>query len=196
MTTTYKVLCVIISLALVCCIVFSSVAFTKQKFNGRYSAVSTISEESRQWLLERFGHCRTVPELLSAIDAFGCRNFVYDLYPMPLIQTFDLDAFIFEDNLHGICFEFSCFVKCAVLVWSEYHQRSDVQVFVYDVRQPNNGRHSYNFIVEDGHTWFFCLTTNVSRTAGGLRTLGFKEVKGCSIREYITSYDEKPYNVH
>ena len=196
MTTTYKVLCVLIVLALLICSVLSTVLFVQQKVSGRYSPVSTVSAESSRWILARFGHCETVPELLSAIDEFGCNNFVYDSYPMPLIQAFNLDKFIFEDDLHGVCFDFSSFVKCAVLVWSDYRKRTDVQAYVYDVRLQNNGGHSYNFVMEEGHTWFLCLTTNNTRTQKGLESLGFEEVIDMSVTDYMKSYNERPYNVH
>lgn len=191
----FKKLCsVLLTVALLATIASSFFTSVQQNTAGGYSTLSTITERSATWLLQQFGHCQTVPELLDAIDRFGCEHFVYDLQPV-FFQAFDLDKFLFEDHFHGVCFDFSCFVKCAVLVWREAKGRTDVQVFVYDVRTRKGG-HSYNFITEAGHTWFLCLTSNNTRTSKGKPSLGAIEITGTSPKEYSKSYEEIVYNIH
>ena len=196
MKTFRIILCAVVSVALFLSIALSCFASTMQKTGGSYSTTTTITEESRRWILDHFDHCRSIDELLAEIDRFGCENFVYQRYQMPLIQAFCLDKFLFEDNLHGVCFEFSCFVKCVVLVWKESHQRNDVQAFVYDVILPNGGRHSYNFIMAENRTWYFCLTTDVSRVASGRKAPGPEEITGMTPQAYMKKYGDTLTNIH
>lgn len=196
MKTFRIILCAIVSVALFLSIAFSCFASTKQKSGGGYSTTTTITEESREWVLERFDHCQSIDVLLAEIDRFGCENFVYQAYRMPLIQSFNLDKFLFEDDLHGVCFEFSCFVKCVVLVWKESHQRSDVQAYVYDVVLANGGRHSYNFIMAENCTWYFCLTTDVSRAAQGTNIPGPAEITGMTPRAFMDKRGDSLVNIN
>lgn len=188
---------IILALAFATSFAFSAFASSQQKSGGDYSAISTITERSSQWMLEQFGHCQTIPELLDEIDRFGCENFVYErLYKMQMIQSFDLDKFIFEDDFHGVCFEFSSFVKCAVLVWKEAHHRDDVQAYVYDVRKSLSWTHSYNFIMEKGHTWYICMTTNNSLVSAGKQSQGVIEILGETPKEYANRHGMHVYNIN
>lgn len=182
--------CTVLVLALAATFALACYTSVRQGYSGKYSPLTTITDRSRHWLLEQFDHCETVPELLTEIDRFGCKNFVYETPRIQLVQNFWLDTFIFEDAFHGVCFDFSSFVKCAVLVWAEAHQREDVRAYVYHVRMPDNGGHSYNFIMEDGHTWFLCLTSNQTRTSQGKKSLGIIELKGETPTEYANRYNE------
>lgn len=191
------VACIILCALFVTSFAFSAYASSQQKGQGDYSAITTVTERSSQWMLDQFGHCRTVPKLLEEIDRFGCENFVYeDLYTIQIIQSFDLDKFLFEDDFHGVCFEFSSFVKCAVLVWKEAHQRDDVQVYVYDVRRSLQSTHSYNFITEDGHTWFIDMTVNNNRWTHGQKSPGVIEILGETPKEYANRHGEHVYNIN
>lgn len=176
---------------------FSYRASRQQNESGGYSAVSTVTERSSQWMLEQFGDCRSVPELLLKVDRFACDNFVYETQTYPfVVQAFDLDKFIFEDNFHGMCFEFSSFVKCAVLVWKEAHHREDVQAFVYDVKKGSDWRHSYNFVMEDGYTWFLCVTTDNTRTNRGQDAIGIALLSNETPAEYAQRFGEEITDIH
>ena len=83
-----------------------------------------------------------------------------------------------------------------MLVWKEAHERDDVQVYVYDVKKDPDWRHSYNFILEDGHTWFLCLTTNNTRTKEGKKSLGVIELTGETPEEYTRRYGEEITDIH
>ena len=194
----FKIICSILLIAaLVITVVFCYQTSNRQDLSGGYSAVSTITEKSSQWLLEKFGHCESVVELLLEIDRFGCETFVYEsqVYPF-IVQSFDLDKFIFEDNFHGMCFEFSSFVKCAVLVWKEARHRDDVQAYVYDVKKGSDWRHSYNFIMEDGRTWFFCLTSNNTLVKTGKASHGVTLLAAETPEEYTNRYGEIITDIH
>ena len=92
-------LCVVLFVALVAAFVCSCYTSVQQNTSGSYSTTTTVTEESRQWILERFGSYETIPELLAAIDRFGCENFVYEVIPWGLIQSFRMDRFLFRDNM-------------------------------------------------------------------------------------------------
>lgn len=195
--TIFKKICYsVLTVALAAVITLSCITSNQQSTSGGYSAATTITERSAAWILDQFGHYETVPDLLTAIDQFGCAEFVYELYLIPVVQYFDLDKFIFEKDFHGICFDFSCFVKCVVLVWKEAHQREDVRAYVYDVFPKKLPAHSYNFIFEDGHTWFLCLTTNNTHVSKGKKSLGITDIFPQDPVDYAASYQEKVYNIH
>ena len=193
----FKIICcTILTIALAATFVLSAFTSSQQKSGGGYSALTTVTERSQQWILEQFGHCQTIPELLDEIDHFAVGHFTYGDPRKQLVQNFWLDTFIFEDDFLGVCFDFSCFVKSVVLVWKEAHQRQDVQAYVYDVQLRNGGAHSYNFIMEDGHTWFLCVTTDVTRASEGRKLQGVIEITGETPREYALRYNEYVFNIH
>ena len=197
MKTLKSIFSVILAITLLATAALGHYTSEQQNHSGDYSAVSTITEKSSQWILDRFGHCTSVINLLQTIDRFGCENFVYEEQKYPfLVQAFDLDKFIFEKNFHGMCFEFSAFAKCAVLVWKEAHQRDDVQAYVYDVKKGKDYRHCYNIIIEDRFTWRLCLTTNVTRTANGEKSRGVGILINETPEEDAARYDEKITNIH
>ena len=189
------VCCTILAIAMATSFALSAITSTQQKTSGGYSALTTITEHSQEWILDQFGHCQTIPELLDEIDRFAAENFTYGFPRKQILQNFWLDTFIFEDKFLGVCFDFSCFAKCVVLVWKEARQRDDVEAYVYDVR-TEGGAHSYNFIVEEDHTWFICLTTDVTRASKGKALIGAIEITGETPREYTQRYNEHIYNIH
>lgn len=188
--------CTVLVLALAATFIFACHTSVQQGRSGKYSSVATVTDRSRHWLLEQFGHCETVPELLEEIDRFGCKNFVYDIPRFQVVQNFWLDTFIFEDEFHGVCFDFSSFVKCAVLVWAEAHQREDVRAYVYNVRESYQIGHSYNFVTEDGHTWFLCTTTDNTYTKEGKKPFGVTELKGITPMEYALRHYKIVMGIH
>lgn len=191
-----KVCAVLVSLMLFATMATSAYTSYTQKTSGSYTTVTPVTDRARDWMLAQFGACETVPELLAAIDAFGCENFVYEDWNWGLVQHYDLERFLFREDYHGVCFDFSCFVKCVVTVWSEAHGRDDVQAFVYDVHLKKGANHSYNFIREEGHTWFLCLTSNVSVTSKGKPSYGFSEVPHGDVEACLARWGDRKYNVN
>lgn len=167
----------------------------RQNTSGGYSSLSTVTEKSSQWIMDSFGHCRSVEELLEELSLFARENFVYQDRNYGLLQDFQMDTFVFEEDFHGVCHDFSCFAKCVVLVWGQERQ-VDVQVYVYDLLTRTRARHSYNYVVADGRTWFMDLTTDVTRAKNGKEPLGPDEITGVSIPDYMASYDEIKLNTH
>ena len=160
-------LCIILTIALAATLAMSCFASYRQNTGGSYSGLTTVTEKSREWVLDCFSRYETLDQLLGEILAFACENFVYEHQNYGFLQDFSMDAFLFEDLCHGVCFDFSSFAKCVVTVWAEDKGRTDVEAYVYDVILSNGGRHSYNYFEEDGRKYFLCLTTNVEQNRKG-----------------------------
>lgn len=191
-----RLLCWVLTILTIVTLCLSVHATYHQKADGSYSTATPVTERSYQWIMEHFGHCETLPQLLSEIDAFGCTNFTYMLWDPILIQEYDLDRFLFEWDYHGLCHDFAGFVKSVVVVWSEAKGRTDVKAYVYNIRTDwTSDGHSYNYIREDGHTWYFCLTTNVTRTANGKPSLRFAAVPNGDIQAELDRYGEFVINI-
>lgn len=154
----FKLICrisVVSVMALV--IILTGINTLSQNLSGNYSAVcGRITPQTRQFVYDNFGNCETVEELLLAIDDYGMKNFTYDGTLDEIIQNFQFDEFVFEKNLTGLCFDFSCFAKCTTLVWAEY-KNVDVKCYVYDVKTKDSD-HSYNYFIHEDKTYFLDIT--------------------------------------
>lgn len=165
-----------------------------QNNSGSYSSVCHFTDESRDWIIERFGKYEDIESLLTAIDVYACENFTYvskDFY----IQNFNLDKFIFDDNLHGLCFDFASFVKNVVCVISEKNDLN-TRAYVVDVILKNGVRHSYNLIQQDKKSYFLDVTNDVSLVKKHTLPFGVYDISGQTIEEYAKKYDETVYNIH
>lgn len=191
-----KIMCGVIISTLLATAVCACLTSARQNTTGRYSALSTVTERSETWILEQFGHCQSIEELLAEMSRFACDNFVYWHRQYGLIQDFQLDTFLFEEDFHGVCHDFSCFAKCVVLVWSQARQQEDIEVYIYDLNTQNNAKHSYNFIRHEGRTWYIDLTSDVTRAGKGMQVTGAVEITGTSIPDYMASYGEVKIITH
>ena len=99
--STILIIAMVVTLALCCQHTLSA-----QK-GGSIAPACRITNQSKQFVIETFGHYETVPDLLQAIENYAAENFQYNhKYQMPLIQDFDFDAFIeIIDELGGVDFE-------------------------------------------------------------------------------------------
>ena len=195
MKTLKSISFAMLTIALAISVTFSCFNSARQDTSGSYSAASTVTEKSAQWILEQFGHCQTIPGLLLEIDRFGCKNFVYDASGLSVLQHFDLEKFLFENNFHGVCYDFSCFVKSVVLVWSDANQQQGVEAYVYSVFLPDGAAHAYNFVIADGRTYYLCLTTNVGAVSSGKKSYGFYDITGWTPKEFITACHSTVFNI-
>lgn len=189
-------LCVVLALALAASLTLSWMATLRQNRSGGYSAASPMTEQSKVWILENFGHYETLPDLLDGLTNFACKNFVYDKMTWFPNQHFIFDRFVFEKAFHGVCYDFSCFAKCVVLQWQAARDREDVQVFVYDVRLKDGSPHSYNIVHEDGAVWYICLTSDSTRAKKGKLPGGRDEVPNGDVEAYMAGYGDKLMNIH
>jgi lactate dehydrogenase-like 2-hydroxyacid dehydrogenase len=98
--------------------------------------VATLTEEDEQWILERFGHCDDLEELLICIRDYCTTNFNYDYEKA---KVFYFQHFNFRDLVEskkGICFDFSCFTKACIVVCKEKNPQLG-ELKVYDRTSPS-----------------------------------------------------------
>ena len=116
MTRTRRVVLAVLCCAILLSSLCSVQATYNQKVGGSYSSVTALTPRCRAWFAETFGQCESLVGLLVCVNLFACRNFRYTPQEDFLVQNFDCHKFLFDKPFEGVCFEFACFVKCAVLV--------------------------------------------------------------------------------
>ena len=131
---------------------------------GGYSSVcGPITETDKQWVMEHFGDCNTVEELMIALELFGCTNFKYTNDALRLsqriIQYYNLGAFIASDY-RGVCFDFSCFCKNVILIVCQ-EKSIPVRAYVCSIRYAEGPGHALNIIYTgDGTGYYLDLTAD------------------------------------
>ncbi len=137
-----------------------------------------VTEETKKFYLEKFGSAETPEDLTDALLAFALENFVYDDSVVSRPQIADNHRFIFKNCFHGVCMDFSAFVKSAVQVVSDekgWDHVGCVVVLGYD--SVFSEGHATNYIVienPDGTAKIFVLDTTweVDRNKKGLPLQG------------------------
>ena len=188
----------IIAFALVVTAVFGFVFTYTQNYGGQHSAIYNLTPEDEQMIIEQYGDCPDVECLLLCVRDYAVENFEYDYDKVPIFQHFDFGDTVSTGK--GICFDFSCYLKACVLVWSNYtNANTPSKVFVVDICRTNNifaPHHSYNVVcMPDGTNYYIDLTSEVSRFAKGQELHGF-EIFYTSIEAYARKYGETVLNYH
>lgn len=197
-----KLLKGILALLLCATLVLTGVAVYTQNYSGRYSSVNIITDEERQWILERFG-CEydSIEEYLSTMQTYARQHFKYDYDKSNILQHYDFASIRHGDEIHGLCFDFAVLFKNVTLVLDEagYLPSKDIRVYVVDVTYPNTDRknHSFNVVsLPTGDNYWLCLTTSASRAEKGLEPLADYDVFQGSITDYCKQYNETVYGLH
>lgn len=169
---------------------------------GRYTAVTTIFDTEREWILERFGReYSTIEEYIFTVQSYARANFKYHHDKTVVFQYFDFDDISDGDRIYGICFDFAVLFKHITLVLDEAGllPMEDFKVYVVDIAYEDifNPHHSYNVIsLSDGTSYYLDLTMSVSRVEKGLKPNDDYEIFTCSIKEYCSRYKERLLNYH
>ena len=169
---------------------------------GRYTAVTTISDTEREWILERFSReYSSIEEYISTVQSYARANFKYHHDKTVLFQHFDFDDIKDGDKIYGICFDFAVLFKHITLVLDEAELLpiKDFKVYVVDIAYEDilKPHHSYNVIsLSDGTSYYLDLTMSVSRVEKKLKPNDDYEIFTCSIKEYCSRYKERLLNYH
>ena len=169
---------------------------------GRYTAVTTISDTEREWILQRFGReYGSIEEYISTVQSYARANFQYRHDKTVVFQHFDFDDIEQGDRIYGICFDFAVLFKHITLVLDEAELLpiKDFKVYVVDIAYEDilKPHHSYNVIsLSDGTSYYLDLTLSVSRVEKGLEPSDDYEIFTCSIKEYCSRYKERLLNYH
>lgn len=165
--------------AIVCVLILATLGVSvyscyTQNMSGGYSSVCEIDSKNREWILDNFSHCNTAVELLRAISDFAVNNFTYSDRSYFFIQTADFDRFVFEDNFHGVCFEFAVFAKTVATVWAE-EKKVAMKSYICNTWYFSHSKqvgHSYNFFEVGDKTLLLDLTCDVSLAKQGQTVWG------------------------
>ena len=152
---------VFLVLAMVGTTVFFAKGIKEDQKAGGTTPICRVPESGRQFMVDTFGHCQTVEELLVAVDAYERKHFTYDKETLDgFIQTFDFQT-LMETN-RGVCWEFAVFAKCAVNEIAK-HKNWDVSVYVVSVRRDDDPswHHAYNYVVAPEGIYVFDPTVGV-----------------------------------
>ena len=169
---------------------------------GRYTAVTTISDTEREWILGRFGReYSSIEEYISTVQSYARKNFKYHHDKTVVFQHFDFDDIEQGDRIFGICFDFAVLFKHITLVLDEegFLPMKDFKVYVVDIAYEDifKPHHSYNVIsLSDGTSYYLDLTLSVSRVEKKMEPNDDYENFSCSIENYCKRYKERLLNFH
>lgn len=171
-----RLLQVLLIVALAVIIAFAFNVVHNQNYKGGYSSATICTEKARNFILKEFGDCKSPKQLLANLNKFACKRFTY-VKKGVYLQYFDIDEFIFEDNFHGLCWDFACFTKITVLEVARYNGWQDVSALVCDAEYTGNGeKHSFNFVTIGNTVYHIDNTFDNTRYKNGEKPHGAREV--------------------
>ena len=161
MKTFFKLL---LFLIMAVCLVFSIHSFITNANNGtNCSTGGIITGQTEQFIIDTFGCACSPEELAKYILHFALKNFTYDEDSISFPQTADINRFIFLHDFHGVCMDFSAFVKsvfqvicrhkgwehvgCHVVLGHDLRQREGHAVNYITVKMPDGTVKVYEFDV-------------------------------------------------
>ena len=122
-----KIISIILSILLVVVICISFATTYNQNRTGTVSAATcNISIENKNFIIEKYGDCKTAEELIIRLNDEVCTEYTYHK-PLIIFQSFDFDKF--TKTKKGLCFDYSCYLKT---VFNTIFP--DFKVYVCDVR--------------------------------------------------------------
>lgn len=184
-----KIISIILSILLVAVICMSFVTTYHQNRTGTVSAATcNISAENKEYILNRYGGCKTAEELIIRLNDEICTEYTYHR-PIIIFQSFDFDEFI--KTKKGLCFDYSCYTK---IVFNTVFP--EMKVFVCDVQINLFNYHSYNFIETGTKRYFVDLTSDQNRYKNNKKRILYEDIGNLSYEEYTNQYNEKILNYH
>ena len=184
-----KVFNIILSILLVALICISLVTTYNQNRSGTVSAATcNISAENKEYIINKYGDCKTAEELIVRLNDEICSEYTY-YRPLIIFQSFDFDNFV--KTKKGLCFDYSCYLKIVFnTIFPEF------KVYVCDVRINFLNYHSYNFVETDTKRYFVDLTTDLIRFKKGQKRIIYEDLGALSYDEYTSQYNELILNYH
>ena len=180
---------ILLSILLVVLICASFVTTYNQNRSGTVSAATcNISAENKEYIINKYGDCKTAEELIVRLNDEICSEYTY-YRPLIIFQSFDFDNFV--KTKKGLCFDYSCYLK---IVFNTIFP--DMKVHVCDVRINFFNYHSYNFVETDTKRYFVDLTTDLIRFKKGQKRIIYEDLGALSYDEYTSQYNELILNYH
>lgn len=186
---TRKIFNILLSFLLVVLIFASFVTTYNQNRSGTVSAATcNISAENKEYIINKYGDCKTAEELIIRLNDEICTEYTYNR-PIIIFQSFDFDDFI--KTKKGLCFDYSCYLK---IVFNTIFP--EMKVHICDVRINFFNYHSYNFVETGSKRYFVDLTTDLIRYGNGQKRIVYENLGTLSYDEYTSQYNEKILNYH
>lgn len=179
-----KFLYFIFSLAICISTVLTGKTVIEQCCSGGFSGtLGKISPEVEDLILATFMDVDTPAELLLEVSEFACENFVYDDSAEPILQLLDMADFIFDQDFHGVCYDFTGFVKVVFNVISQQKGWKDVRCYGILVKEKKGDRigHAYNYITFPGKEGEVVLCYDATRDVALRR-------EGKSFSPFVSGY--------
>ena len=193
MKKSKSIISFILIVALLVSVFISGMVTKNQNLSGKASSICTITPICEKWILDNFGHYNSVEEVVVAYDNFACRNFTYEkkLY----FQNFDFEGFITEDNFHGVCFEFTCTLKCILYVlFQKLDAFKDIKSYVCCVTTSSGEGHCYNIIFNTDRCYKIDITSDVTTfKENGDLPIYYMDYTGYSIEEIVSICGDKMF---
>ncbi len=189
MSPLRKILFIITAVLLIAILIAGLVTVATQNASGRYSSVCTVDDESREWIIEKFGKYESPEQLIIGVTNYICLNYRYE--KKFYIQHFDFAEMLRSDT--GLCFDFASFSKCIITVIADYKGWDDVKVYVVDIDVYTKNAHSYNYLCAGDKQYYFDTTADLARFTKGKMPRYYNDIGDMTIREYAESYGEKVY---
>ena len=104
-----KIISIFLSVLLVAVICMSFVTTYNQNRTGTVSAATcNISAENKDYIINKYGDCKTAEELIIRLNGEICTEYTYNR-PLIIFQSFDFDKF--TKTKKGLCFPYCPQIK-------------------------------------------------------------------------------------
>lgn len=186
----------LLSLILIGCICFSFYIFITNANNGTDCTMGgIITKQTENFILDTFGSARSPEDLANQILKFALEHFTYDPNSITIPQTADTNRFISKNDFHGVCMDFSAFVKSVYQVICRYKHWNHVGCHVVlGVDFQSRKGHAMNYISAKNANgevtiYEFDLTRDLSRHQNG------KSVQGIAYFFVVASSETVPQTI-
>jgi len=159
-------------IAIICVVIMVFAAHTDKmsKLSGTENSISGhISAKTEEFIIKEFGSAKSPAQLMAMVSAFSMKNFVYDGRVVGVLQVIDVNKFVFEQNFHGVCLDFSVFTKTVFSVICEHNNFEKVACYTVLGQTPFSEGHAVNYIAfpltEDLTAVYFLDLTDVVAAA-------------------------------
>lgn len=186
-----RIISIFLSVLLVLTVGVAFITTHHQNRSGEVSAAicTSLTEENKRWIIDRYGDCNTVEELIVRLNDEICTEYTYYQPPVIIIQHFDFDRFITTKK--GLCYDYSCYLK---IVFKTIFP--SVKVHICDVRIGLVGGHSYNFIETGDKRYYVDLTSDQYAYNHNQKRVIYENIGEQTFEEYAAKYNEKIMNYH
>ena len=198
----------LLTLVLIGCICSSVCTFITNANTGTDCTMGgIITEQTERFILDVFGCADSPEELADLLLEFALEHFTYDQNSITIPQTADTNRFISKNNFHGVCMDFSAFVKSVFQVISRNKHWDHVGCHVVlGNDSPFREGHAVNYISvknPDGTVtiYEFDVTRDLSRHREGKSVQGIRyffivpspEAVPQAIRNAFSQFYKYPY---